>query len=202
MSQEAINQSIAFLERQKEANCPCTIHTQKRGYDWIVFNRLPDRIPSNQDDDNQMSDSGDSTGFSDTESNDENEEAKVADTTSSHENMEEGSNKKNQDASGASSENFTSADLTAGYNAIFNPLVSNSSSELSLNSRDGNRTEQRKNRTKKKNKRPTKNEQQELILEDIPEDMLEESIQGIDSSIPCKFDQIVYRDNVKDKKPT
>ena len=21
-----------------EANCPCTIHTQKRGYDWIVFN--------------------------------------------------------------------------------------------------------------------------------------------------------------------
>ena len=38
MSQEAINQSIAFLERQKEANCLCTIHTQKRGYDWIVFN--------------------------------------------------------------------------------------------------------------------------------------------------------------------
>ena len=38
MSQKAINQSIAFLERQKEANCPCKIHTQKRGYDWIVFN--------------------------------------------------------------------------------------------------------------------------------------------------------------------
>ena len=92
MSQEAINQSIAFLERQKEANCPCTIHTQKRGYDWIVFNRLPDRIPSNQDDGNQMSDSGDSTGFSDTESNAENEEAKVSDTISSHENMEEVNN--------------------------------------------------------------------------------------------------------------
>ena len=74
MSQEAINQSIAFLERQKEANCPCTIHTQKRGYDWIVFNRLPDRIPSNHDDENQMSDSDDSVGFSDTESNAENEE--------------------------------------------------------------------------------------------------------------------------------
>ena len=38
MSKAAINQSIAFLERQKEANCPCTIHTQKRGFDWIVFN--------------------------------------------------------------------------------------------------------------------------------------------------------------------
>ena len=29
--------------------------------------------------------------------------------------------------------------------------------------------------------------------------MLEESEQRIDSSIPCKFDQIVYRDNVKGK---
>ena len=83
-----------------------------------------------------MSDSGNSTGFSDTESKAENEEAKVSDTTSSHENMEKVHNQKNQDASGASSENFTSADLTAGYNAIFNPSVSNSSSELSLNSRD------------------------------------------------------------------
>ena len=36
----------------------------------------------------------------------------------------------------ASSENLISADLTAGYNAIFNPSVSNSSCELSLNSRD------------------------------------------------------------------
>ena len=35
-----------------------------------------------------MSDSGDSTGFSDTESNAENEEAKVSDTVSSHDNME------------------------------------------------------------------------------------------------------------------
>ena len=52
------------------------------GYDWIVFNRLPDRIPSNHDDGNQMSDSDDSVGFSDTESNAENEEAKAADTTS------------------------------------------------------------------------------------------------------------------------
>ena len=49
MSKAAINQSIAFLERQKEANCPCTICTQKRGFDWIVFNQLPDRIPSNDD---------------------------------------------------------------------------------------------------------------------------------------------------------
>ena len=161
-------------------------------------------MPSYQDDGNQISDSGDSTGFSDTESNAENEEANVADTISSHENMEEVNNKKNQDASGTSSENFTSVDLTAGYNAIFNPSVSNSSSELSLISRDERYIRCKKNitkqnRTKKRKKGPTKTEQQELVPEDIPEDMLEESNQGIDSSIPCKFDQIVYRDNVKGK---
>ena len=201
MSQAAINQSIAFLERQKEANCPCTIHTQKRGYDWIVFNQLPDRIPSN-DDGYQVTDSGESTGFSDTENKDENEEAKVSDPISNHENMEKVNNQKNQDASGASSENFTSADLTAGYNVIFNPSVSNSSCELSLNSRDEAEHTRckkvtRKNKTKKKTRRPTKTETDTTDLEAIPEDMLEESRQRIDSSIPCKFDQIVYMDNVK-----
>ena len=157
-----------------------------------------------------MSDSDDTVGSSDTEDNAENEEAKVADTTSDHENMEEEDNRNNQDstdASGASSKNFTSADLTAGYNAIFNPIVSNSSSELSLISRDERHIRCKKNvtkqnRTKKKKKRPTKtktaktdSEQAELI----PEDILEESEQIIDSSTPCKFDQIVYRDNVKGK---
>ena len=115
--------------------------------------------------------------------------------------MEEENNRKNQDTSGASSENFTSADLTAGYNAIFNPSVSNSSSELSLISRDERYIRCQKNITKqnrrrKKKKRPTKT-QTEADL--IPEDILQESEQGIDSSIPCKFDQIVYRDNVKGK---
>ena len=128
--------------------------------------------------------------------------------------MEEEDNRNNQDstdASGTSSENFTSADLTAGYNSIFNPTVSNSSSELSLVSGDERHIRYRKNvtkqnRTKKRKKRPTKrptktktaktdSEQAELI----PEDILEESEQRIDSSTPCKFDQIVYRDNVKGK---
>ena len=88
-----------------------------------------------------MSDSDSTVGFSETEDNAENEAAKVADTTSGcqNEGMEEEDKSNNQDctdASGASSENFTSADLTAGYNSIFNPTVSNSSSELSLVSRD------------------------------------------------------------------
>ena len=156
-----------------------------------------------------MSDSDDTVGFSDTEDNAENE-AKVADITSGHEDMEEEDNRNNQDstdASGASSENFTSADLTAGYNAIFNPTVSNSSSGLSLVSRDERHIRWKKNvtkqnRTKKRNKRPTKTKTAKTDSEQaklIPEDILEESEQRIDSSTPCKFDQIVYRDNVKGK---
>ena len=42
---ESLTNAINFLERQKEANCPCSIHTQKRGYDWIIFNRLPEKYP-------------------------------------------------------------------------------------------------------------------------------------------------------------
>ena len=150
-----------------------------------------------------MTDSGESTGFSDAENKDENEEAKVSDPISNHEDMEKVNNQKNQDASGASSENFTSADLTAGYNAIFNPSVSNSSYELSLNSRDEAEHTRCKKVTRKNNtkrtRRPTKTEPDITDLEAIPEDILEESRQRIDSSIPCKFDQIVYMDNVKGK---
>ena len=51
--------------------------------------------------------------------------------------------------------------------------------------------------------RRTKQEEDKKLtntdLEEIPEDMLEESRQRIDSNIPCKFDQIVYMDNVKGK---
>ena len=44
---ESLTNAINFLERQKEVNCPCSLHTQKRGYNWIVFNRLPDKLSSN-----------------------------------------------------------------------------------------------------------------------------------------------------------
>ena len=98
---ESLKNAINFLERQKEANCPCSIHTQKRGYDWIVFNRLPDKLSSNT-------------------------------TTALCSDIEE----EYEDESGAASENYSSADLTAGYNAIFNPKVQNSSNDLFLTSRD------------------------------------------------------------------
>ena len=88
---ESLTNAINFLERQKEANCPCSIHTQKRGYDWIVFNRLPDKLSSNT-------------------------------TPALCSDVEE----ENEGESG----DYSSTDLTANYNAVFNPKVQNSSHDF------------------------------------------------------------------------
>ena len=34
-------------------NCPCEIHIQERGYEWIVFRRQPDRKIGSSEDDNE-----------------------------------------------------------------------------------------------------------------------------------------------------
>ena len=109
---------------------------RKEDLDWIVFNRLPDRIPP-KDDGYHGTDSDETIAYSDTDK-DENEEARVSDPISNQKSMEQVNNQKNEnapEASGTSSETLTSADLTARYNEIFHPSVINSSCELSLNSR-------------------------------------------------------------------
>ena len=186
---ENLKNAIKFLERQKEANCPCSIHSQKRGYDWIVFNRLPDKLSCKT-------------------------------TPALCSDIEE----EDEDESGAASENYSSADLTAGYNAIFNPKVQNSSNEFVLTSRDAmhirnkendqvsqkqprtdENQKQMKNPTRKdvpfsapkqKNKDEVENEDEN---EEPTEGMLEEDEKSIDSNKPSKFDPIVTVDNTKGK---
>ena len=43
VSDKDIETSINFLEQQKMVNCPCFVHTEQRGHEWIVFRRQPDR---------------------------------------------------------------------------------------------------------------------------------------------------------------
>ena len=50
ITDESIEASITFLEKQKLANCPCFVHTEHRGFGWIVFRRQPDRITCDCDD--------------------------------------------------------------------------------------------------------------------------------------------------------
>ena len=122
ISKPSVNQSIEFLERQKEVNCPCTIHTQKRGHEpSFSTDYQTEYLPI------LMMKATCLILMVLLEENAENETAEVADTTSGSQNpeeMEEEDKNNNQDctdASGASSEKFTSADLTAGYHSIFNP---------------------------------------------------------------------------------
>ena len=44
ISDEGMETSITFLEQQKLANCPCFVHTEQRGFGWIVFRRQSDKI--------------------------------------------------------------------------------------------------------------------------------------------------------------
>ena len=177
---ESLKNAINFLERQKEANCPCSLHTQKRGYNWIVFNRLPDKLSSKS-------------------------------TPALCSDIEE----ENEDESGAASENYSSADLTADYNAIFNPKVQNSSNDFSLTSRDVMHIRNKKNdqarQNQKQMKNPTRNDvpfsaprQKNTDDEENAEptmdiEMKVEGEQSVDSNKPSKFDPIVTVDHAKGK---
>ena len=46
ITNESVETALAFLEKQKIANWPCQVHTESRGYDWVVFRRQPDRTPT------------------------------------------------------------------------------------------------------------------------------------------------------------
>ena len=52
IDEEGIKTAIGFLAAQKLVNCPCTVHTEERSYEWIVFRRQPDRKIGSLEDDN------------------------------------------------------------------------------------------------------------------------------------------------------
>ena len=52
IDEEGIKSAISFLEQQKLVNCPCSVHTEERGYEWIVFRRQPDRKIGSTDEEN------------------------------------------------------------------------------------------------------------------------------------------------------
>ena len=61
IDEEGIKSAIDFLATQKLANCPCSVHTEERGYEWIVFRRQPDRKIYSTDDDDEKSHTSKST---------------------------------------------------------------------------------------------------------------------------------------------
>ena len=46
ITKDSIETALTFLEKEKIANYPCKVHTESRGYSWVVFRRQPDRTPT------------------------------------------------------------------------------------------------------------------------------------------------------------
>ena len=44
INDKGIETSINFLAQQKMLNCPCFVHTEQTGFEWIVFRRQPVRV--------------------------------------------------------------------------------------------------------------------------------------------------------------
>ena len=76
---------LHFLRDRKKPTAHAPFIPRKEDLDWIVFNRLPDRIPP-KDDGYHGTDSDETVAYSDTDK-DENEEAKVTEPISNQERM-------------------------------------------------------------------------------------------------------------------
>ena len=56
INDKSIATSVNFLAQQKMGNCPCFVHTEQRGIEWIVFRRQTDRVNCDCDDIPDMED--------------------------------------------------------------------------------------------------------------------------------------------------
>ena len=132
-------------------NCPCTIHTEERGYEWIVFRRQPDRkIGSSEEDEEDVIpvDISDDDDFFSAEA----EEALLTPVPDEQETTPE--SERNLEK-----KNYSSTDLSDGYKEMAKPQMSNLLCDSSLHSRDKTTTKpsrlirrRRRKISKKKNK--------------------------------------------------
>ena len=136
---EVLASAIDFLEQQKAVNCPCSVHTEQRGYEWIVFRRQPDRKPCEDEDDeddvipmDEVSDDGDffSAEAEETIPTPTSDERTQVDQDIPDEIIGAASETSPEEA------DFSSADLSDGYKTMAKPQMSESLCELSLHSRD------------------------------------------------------------------
>ena len=125
--------AITFLAEQKAANCPCLVHTEQRGYEWIVFRRQPDRIPcedeDEEDDVTPMDEVSDDEDFFSAEA----EETIPTPTSDERTQVDQDIQ---DDIIGAASKttteeaDFSSADLSDGYKTMPKPQMSESLGEF------------------------------------------------------------------------
>ena len=127
IDEEGIKTAIGFLATQKLVNCPCSVHTEERGYEWIIFRRQPDRKIYSSDDDNKEDSTPESTTDDDVFFSAEAEDALLDQRTDSTEPSPEG--KRNME------QKDSSADVSDGREKA-KPQVSNQLCDSSLHSRE------------------------------------------------------------------
>ena len=128
IDEEGIKTAIGFLTTQKLVNCPCTVHTEERGYEWIIFRRQPDRKIGSTEDDNGDNSITNSISDDDVFFSAGAEEAllgPMADDPATTPDSERDLEKKN-----------SSTDVSDGYKVKAKPQMSNQPHDSSLHSRD------------------------------------------------------------------
>ena len=132
-----VKTAITLLAEQKAANCPCLVHTDQRGYEWIVFRRQPDRIPYEDEDEEDvtpMDEVSDDEDFFSAEA----EETMPTPTSDERTQVDQDIQ---DEIIGAASKtttgkaDFSSAELSDGCKTTAKPQMSESLCEPSLHSR-------------------------------------------------------------------
>ena len=177
IDEEGIKTAIGFLATQKLVNCPCTIHTEERGYEWIVFRREPDRkIGSSEDEDgedvNPIDISDDDVFFSA-----EAEEALLTPDSDEQETTPESERSLEK-------KNYSSTDLSDGYKEMAKPQISNLLCDSSLHSRDKTTTkpQQTDQKKKEKNKKKKNKEREPVETEETPMVLDDENYKNSDGT--------------------
>ena len=169
IDEEGIKSAIGFLEQQKLVNCPCSIHTEKRGYEWIVFTRQPDRkmVPTDEESDEQsytesLSDPSDDDVFynAETENAPPDQEADFPAPTTHDE--------------GVLEQKTSSSEVPESFQTKAQPQMSDQPRDSSLHSRERKGTkvlqkDLKKKRKKGKNERETKRTDEDPMLIDDEE---------------------------------
>ena len=164
---------VSWLNR-KQSNCPCLVHTEQRGYEWIVFRRQPDRIPCEDEDEEDdvipMDEVSDDEDFFSAEAEE------TIPTPTSDERTQVDQDIQDEIIGAASKTtteeaDFSSADLSDGYKTTAKPQMSESLCEPSLHSRDKPNSKTQKKSDQKKKKNDSKPDETPMDLEvDTKED--------------------------------
>ena len=183
IDEEGIKTPISFLATQKLVNCPCSIHTEERGYEWIVFRRQPDRKIGSTDDEDGDNSTSESISDDDVFFSAEAEDALLdqrADYTEPTPDCERNLEKEN-----------SSTDVSDGKEKT-RPQMSNQPCESSLHSRENrgetSTTTHQSHQKKNKNKKKIKNEKKKIKADGTSESsmIIDDDGQAEEEEIPMK----------------